>query len=35
MKPIKLMILVVLSFAVVSFEILAEIGEDLIEGLDM
>ena len=34
-KPILLSILFILSFLVVSFEILAETGEDLIERLDL
>ena len=34
-KPILLSILFILSFLVVSFEMLAEIGEDLIERLDL
>jgi hypothetical protein len=34
-KPILLSILFILSFLVVSFEMLAKIGEDLIEGLDL
>lgn len=35
MKPIKLMILFILVFATVSFEVLAETGNDMIEGLDL